>query len=72
MKYFRNIANKNFASINREILIPPCSQESQWRAILCAVSTEKANYAKNNGISLVNAQENPATEEQETLPAVCV
>ena len=46
--------------------------KSQWRALLCAVSTEKANYARDNSLSLVNAKENPTTEEQETLAAVCV
>ena len=71
MKYVQNMGNKNFVLMNREKPIPPCFQESQWRAILRAVFTEKTNYARDNGISLVNAQENPASEEQETLAAVC-
>ena len=71
MKYVRNIANKNFASINREKPIPPCLQGSQWRAMLRAVSSEKANYARDNGISLVNTQENPTSDKQDILATVC-
>ena len=72
MEYFQNIANKNFVLINREKSIPSCFQESQWRAILRAASTEEENYARDNSISLVNAKENPTTEEHETLAALCV
>ena len=38
---------------------------------MCTVSAEKIYYARDNGISLINAQENPTTKEQETLAAVC-
>ena len=72
MKYVRNIANKKIVWIKRKKEIPLCFQESQWRAILCLVSTEKANYERGNCSSLDNARENPTTEEQETLTAVCV
>ena len=65
MKYVQNKADKNFILINREKPIPPCFQESQRRAILRAASTEEANCARDNGISLVNAQRNPSA-------AVCV